>query len=655
MSNARRILVTGATGKQGGALITAMASKTSAPFQISALTRSKAGQSAQRLAQKESVSVVEGDYNNVPAIFQQIQQPLWGIFIVTNPFKGAKLEEEQGKALVKAAFEANVKHIIFTTTDRGGQEKSDNDPTYVPHFISKYNVEQDIMQRAEKSNGAVTWTFLRPVAFYENLTPDFFGKAWIAMWRLNGLDRKLQMISTTDIGKVAAEAFHNAESDEYRNKAISLAGDEISPNEAASIFKEETGKEIPSTFALVGRGLRIMLKEQLGIMLNCHIVHKFWETSVFHESRAEVIKIEHPTRGDDTRAWGPPYAKHVRGKGTGSPGESAYFLSVNRNKKSIGLSFAERPGQEILHRLAKDCDVLVENYLPETLKKYQMDFQSINKINPGLIYASITGYGQTGPYRKRAGYDVMVEAEMGLMHITGSRDGPPVKVGVAVTDLTTGLYTSNSILAALLARAKTGKGQHIDVALSDCQVATLSNIASSALISGQPDTGRWGTSHPSIVPYRSFKTRDGDVLLGGGNDRLFGILCDKLGKPEWKTDERFNTNSVRVANRITLEALIEAETRSKTTEEWLRLLDESGMPYAAVNDIQATLSHEHEVEHPTCGPMKLINTPVKYSDSEPSIRMAPPTLGQHTDEILTGVLGMSDANVAELRASGVVA
>ncbi|KAI4283419.1 MAG: hypothetical protein L6R35_005183 [Caloplaca aegaea] len=661
MSSARHILVTGATGKQGGALISALASKTTAAFQISALTRSKAGQSAQRLAQKENVSVVEGDYNNVPAIFQQIQQPLWGIFIVTNPFKGAKLEEEQGKAIVKAAFEANVKHIIFTATDRGGQEKSDKDPTYIPHFMSKYNVEQDIMQRAEESNGAVTWTFLRPVAFYENLTPDFFGKGWIAMWRLNGLDRKLQMISTTDIGKVAAEAFQNAESDEYRNKAISLAGDEISPNEAASIFKEETGKEIPSTFALVGRGLRIMLKEQLGIMLNWFISDGFGVDVKAVKKRYpfmtdfQVIKIEHPTRGDDTRAWGPPYAKHVRGKGTESPGESAYFLSVNRNKKSIGLSFAGQRGQEILHRLAKDCDVLVENYLPDTLKKYQMDFQSINKINPGLIYASITGYGQTGPYRKRAGYDVMVEAEMGLMHITGSRDGPPVKVGVAVTDLTTGLYTSNSILAALLARAKTGKGQHIDVALSDCQVASLSNIASSALISGQPDTGRWGTSHPSIVPYRSFKTRDGDVLLGGGNDRLFGILCDKLGKPEWKTDERFNTNSVRVANRITLEALIEAETRSKTTEEWLRLLDESGMPYAAVNDIQATLSHEHEVEHSTCGPMKLINTPVKYSHSEPSIRTAPPTLGQHTEEILTGILGMSDANVMELKTSGVVA
>ncbi|KAL9575922.1 MAG: hypothetical protein Q9212_007559, partial [Teloschistes hypoglaucus] len=210
---------------------------------------------------------------------------------------------------------------------------------------------------------------------------------------------------------------------------------------------------------------------------------------------AEVIKIEHPTRGDDTRAWGPPFAKHIRGKNTESPGESAYFLSVNRNKKSIGLSFASEAGQKILHSLAKTCDILVENYLPNTLKKYHMDFASVNALNPRLIYASITGYGQTGPYSSRAGYDVMVEAEMGLMHITGPMDGPPVKVGVAVTDLTTGLYTSNAIMAALIARGKTGKGQHIDVALSDCQVATLSNIASSALISGEPDSGRWGTSH----------------------------------------------------------------------------------------------------------------------------------------------------------------
>ena len=182
---------------------------------------------------------------------------------------------------------------------------------------------------------------------------------------------------------------------------------------------------------------------------------------------------------------------------------------------------------------------------------------------------------------------------MGLMHITGMRDGPPVKVGVAVTDLTTGLYTSNGIMAALLGRAKTGKGQHIDVALSDCQVATLANIASSVLISGKPDSGRWGTAHPSIVPYKGFKTQDGDIMLGGGNDRLFGVMCNRLGKPEWITDAKFVTNAARVKNRVELEDLVEAITKTKTTQAWLDVLDGSGMPYAAINDVQKTLEHEH--------------------------------------------------------------
>ncbi|KAH7045865.1 CAIB/BAIF family enzyme [Macrophomina phaseolina] len=385
-------------------------------------------------------------------------------------------------------------------------------------------------------------------------------------------------------------------------------------------------------------------------------------TQILGDLGAEVIKIEHPIRGDDTRAWGPPYAKYISDEAQG-PGESAYFLSVNRNKKSLGLSFAHPAGVAILHKLAKDCDVLVENYLPGGLKKYGMDYESVSKINPSLIYASITGYGQTGPYSDRAGYDVMVEAEMGLMHITGSRDGPPVKVGVAVTDLTTGLYTSNSIMAALIGRGRTGKGQHIDVALSDCQVATLTNIASSALISGKKDSGRWGTAHPSIVPYKAFKTADGDILLGGGNDRLYGILVERIGKAQWAKDGRFVTNALRVKNRDLLEELIENETKKKTTQEWLEILEGCGMPYAAINDIQGTLNHEHvlarnmvaEVEHPTCGPIKLVNTPVKYSFSEPSIRTPPPTLGQHTDEVLKNMVGMSEAEIANLRSEGVVA
>lgn len=323
----------------------------------------------------------------------------------------------------------------------------------------------------------------------------------------------------------------------------------------------------------------------------------------------------------------------------------------------------------------------MENYLPGTLKKYNMDYESLRKINPKLIYASITGYGQTGPYSQRAGYDVMVEAEMGLMHITGSRDGPPVKVGVAVTDLTTGLYTSNSIMAALLLRGRTGRGQHIDVALSDCQVATLTNLASSCLISGEKDEGRWGTAHgkilrtprftktqelsqlsASIVPYRSYKTKDGDILFGGGNDRLFGIICDGLGRPEWKKDPKFVINTQRVANRVELDNSIEAITQTKTTQEWLDVFEGSGLPYAAVNDIQGTLNHKHvlarnmvkEMEHEFCGPIKMVNTPVKYSESKPSIRTPPPVLGQHTDEVLREILGMSEEEIESLKAEGAV-
>ncbi|KFH47202.1 Succinate--hydroxymethylglutarate CoA-transferase-like protein [Hapsidospora chrysogenum ATCC 11550] len=384
-------------------------------------------------------------------------------------------------------------------------------------------------------------------------------------------------------------------------------------------------------------------------------------TQILGDLGAEVIKIEHPVRGDDTRAWGPPYAKYTPESGHEGPGEAAYFLGVNRNKKSVGLSFQQKQGVEILHKLVAKCDILVENYLPGSLKKYSMDYETLREINPGLIYASITGYGQTGPYSNRAGYDVMVEAEFGLMHITGARDGPPVKVGVAVTDLTTGLYTSNSVMAALLARGRTGKGQHIDVALSDCQTATLANIASSCLISGEKDSGRWGTAHPSIVPYRAFKTKDGEILLGGGNDKLFGILCEGLGQPHWKDDPRYKTNADRVANRDQLEAAIERVSQQRTTGEWLAVFEGRGMPYAAVNDVQATLNHEHtrardmvvDIDHASCGPIRMVNTPVKYSHSKPGIRSAPPTLGQHTGEVL-GDLGLSESEVAALREQGVV-
>lgn len=382
-------------------------------------------------------------------------------------------------------------------------------------------------------------------------------------------------------------------------------------------------------------------------------------TQILGDLGADVIKIEHPTRGDDTRAWGPPFADRSDGEGHG---ESAYFLCVNRNKKSLGLNFQDQRGQEILKRLIKDADVLVENFVPGTLAKYGLSYDDVRHLNDKIIYTSITGYGQSGPYMNRPGYDVMVEAEFGLMHITGEHDGPPVKVGVAVTDMTTGLYASNAIMASLISRSVTGKGQHLDVCLSDCQTATLANIASSCLISGRPDNGRWGTAHASIVPYQAFETKGGgSIVIGGGNDNLFGHVCDAVGAPEWKTDERFLTNALRVKNRDVLIPLLTEITKQKTSEEWLQVFEGRPFPYAAVNDVLTTLNHPQTlarnmvvtVDHPTCGPIKLLNSPVKFSETQPGIRSAPPVLGQHSHEVLRS-LGYSDADLHALEAEGVV-
>ncbi|KAF2153171.1 CAIB/BAIF family protein [Myriangium duriaei CBS 260.36] len=392
-----------------------------------------------------------------------------------------------------------------------------------------------------------------------------------------------------------------------------------------------------------------------------------YATQMLGDLGASVTKIEDVQYGDGTRGWGPPYAPYTLAKHGKKAGESAYFLAAssfpaNRNKKSVAIDFRHEAGRDLLYRMIKEADVLVENYVPGKLAKKGLDYETVSKINPRLIYASVTGYGQTGPYSKRAGFDVMVAAEMGMMHITGSRDGEPVKVGVAVTDLTTGMYTVVAVLSALWRRQITNRGQHIDMALSDVQVAMLANIASSHLISGLPDEGRWGTAHPSIVPYGGFKTIDGDIMLGGATEGAYKILCEKLNKPEWVTDPRFATNSVRVENRSLLSDMIEEITMTKTTEEWIAILEGSGMPYAPINNIEAVFKDPHvlargmitEIDHPECGKIKLVSSPMKFSESPPTIRMAPPTLGQHTEEVLAD-LGITMEEVMQLRAAKTVA
>ena len=318
MADPRRILVFGATGKQGGAAVSALLAKSSQsqpPFRISAVTRNKSSAKAQSLLARKPpiVDVVEGDFDNIDAVFKQIQKPLWGVFLVTSfdPMKGAAVEEQRGKGVVRAAVEAGVKHIVFTSTDRGGQERTGDDPTTIPHWISKYNIEKFIQEKAAASaretdaeeGSKLTYTFLWPVAFYQNISPDFLGRGFVSMWRINGLDRKLQMINTADIGRVAAEAFANADSPEYRNKGISLAGDELSPREAEAIFKEETtatgggggSQEMPWTYEFLGRGMRYVMYKELGIMFN-------WFRDVGFGADVPALRARYPFMSD-FRTW----------------------------------------------------------------------------------------------------------------------------------------------------------------------------------------------------------------------------------------------------------------------------------------------------------------------------------------------------------------
>lgn len=374
-------------------------------------------------------------------------------------------------------------------------------------------------------------------------------------------------------------------------------------------------------------------------------------TMMLGDLGAEVIKVERPGAGDDTRTWGPPFAG----------GESAYFLCCNRNKRSITVDLGKPQGRELVRELAKASDVLVENFTPGLMKRFGLDYETLSALNPRLVYCSITAYGQDGPYRDRPGYDMVLSAVGGLMWITGERDGNPCKVGVAITDVLTGVYTSGAITAALLSRERSGRGQYIDCSLLDAQVAALANIASNYLVAGQEAT-RWGTAHESIVPYQVFPTKDRPIAIAAANQKLWESFCRVVGREEWLQDPRFESNPKRVENRDVLLPLVAEAMAEKSCDEWMELLLEAAIPCGPVNNMQSLFADPQvrhrgmiaEVPHPTIGTLRLTGVPIKYGSTPGEVRLPPPLLGQHTDEILSSVLGYPPERIASLRREGVV-
>ena len=386
-----------------------------------------------------------------------------------------------------------------------------------------------------------------------------------------------------------------------------------------------------------------------------------WAGQILADLGADVIKVERPGAGDDTRHWGPPYLKNRDGDDTDV---ASYFLCANRNKRSITVDMTRPEGQALLRQLAAECDVVLENFKKDGLVRYGLDYASLAEVNPELVYCSITGFGQDGPYAARAGYDFLIQGLGGLMSLTGHPDGEPgagpMKVGVALTDILTGLYAANAVQAALAWRDRSSKGQHIDLALLDVQVACLANQAMNYLTSGR-SPGRLGNAHPNIVPYQDFPTDDGYMILAVGNDAQFSRLCEALGDGSLSADERYATNKARVENRATLIPALNKLTIRRTTADWIARLEAVGVPCGPINTLAEVFADPQvqarglkvDMDHPAIGTVPQVASPFRMSETPVAYDRAPPLLGEHTDEVLASVLSMGQEEIAALRAGGV--
>lgn len=387
-----------------------------------------------------------------------------------------------------------------------------------------------------------------------------------------------------------------------------------------------------------------------------------WCSQNLADLGADVIKIERPGSGDDTRAWGPPYARDADGRDTS---EAAYYLAANRGKRSVTVDIASAEGQQLIRELAAQSDVVLENYKVGQLKRYGLDYESLKAVKPDLVYCSITGFGQDGPYAHRAGYDFLIQGMGGLMSVTGERDdlpgGGPQKAGVALVDLMTGMYSTIAIQAALMHRDRSGEGQYIDMALLDVQVAMLANMGSNYLNSGKAPK-RWGNAHPNIVPYQTFACSDGHIIVAAGNDGQYQKFVEAGGRADLATHERYASNPLRVQNRDELVPILAEMVKGKTRSEWIEQLEAVGVPCGPINDIGDVYQNPQvqarglvtETPHPSAGKVKLVRSPMRLSGTPTDGGSAPPLLGQHTEEVLRELLGRSPEDIGALKGKGVL-